>query len=216
MGTRFNLAHCFEKMGRTASAWGLFLDVASAASAAGQKKRERAARQRAESLEPALSRLVIEVPHPVPGLVVTRGGEAVSPASWGMPMPVDPGIQRVEASAAGRLSWSEEVTLDAPGMAQSVVVPELQLERVEPPAVTPVAMQPRVVGEADVENDSGGISSGRLVTTSLLAALGVGGLVVGTVYGLEANTETSAKSIARTPNARHRSAMSVGASVQPA
>jgi len=57
MGTRFNLAHCLEKTGRTASAWGLFLDVASAASTVGQKKREKAARQRAEALEPKLEAL---------------------------------------------------------------------------------------------------------------------------------------------------------------
>src|SRR5262245_32588034 len=31
MGTQFNLAHCWEKLGRTASAWALFLDVAAAA-----------------------------------------------------------------------------------------------------------------------------------------------------------------------------------------
>src|SRR4051794_25809493 len=29
IGTQFNLAHCWEKQGRTASAWGMFLDVAA-------------------------------------------------------------------------------------------------------------------------------------------------------------------------------------------
>lgn len=191
MGTRFNLAHCLEKIGRTASAWGLFLDVASAASAAGQKKRERAARQRAEALEPELARVTIEVPHPVPGLVVTRGGEAFAPESWGTSIPVDLGVQRVEASAEGRLPWSEEVAIDTPGASVSVVVPELQLEHVEPPPEEPLAIQPSN-GERDVTHDSGGISSGRLVTTSVLAALGVGGLAVGAVYGLKVNSETDA------------------------
>jgi len=35
MGTQFNLAHCWEMGGRTASAWGLFLDVAAAAGSSG-------------------------------------------------------------------------------------------------------------------------------------------------------------------------------------
>ena len=53
IGTQFNLAHCWEKLGRTASAWGLFMDAASASAAAGQRKRAKAAEQRAASLEPA-------------------------------------------------------------------------------------------------------------------------------------------------------------------
>src|SRR5687768_2018720 len=36
MGTQFNLAHCWDKLGRTASAWALFLDVAAAARAGNQ------------------------------------------------------------------------------------------------------------------------------------------------------------------------------------
>src|SRR5262245_43042215 len=37
IGTQFNLAHCWEQIDRTASAWGLFMDVAAAAGAAGQR-----------------------------------------------------------------------------------------------------------------------------------------------------------------------------------
>src|SRR6185436_13105064 len=52
MGTRFNLAHCWEKIGRSASAWAMFLDVAAAARAAGQQQRDTAAKERAAALEP--------------------------------------------------------------------------------------------------------------------------------------------------------------------
>src|SRR6266545_6749182 len=47
-GTSFNLADCFEHVGRTASAWARFLDVAAASKAADQADRERVARARAE------------------------------------------------------------------------------------------------------------------------------------------------------------------------
>src|SRR4051794_32728475 len=43
VGTNFNLADCLERIGRTASAWAHFLDVAAATRAAGQVERERVA-----------------------------------------------------------------------------------------------------------------------------------------------------------------------------
>src|SRR5258708_3181799 len=43
MGTLFNLADCFEHVGKTASAWAGFLDVAAQAKAATQTQREQAA-----------------------------------------------------------------------------------------------------------------------------------------------------------------------------
>src|SRR4051794_21941124 len=51
VGTLLNLADCYEKKGQTASAWGEFLEAASAARAIGSKEREQAARDRAQSLE---------------------------------------------------------------------------------------------------------------------------------------------------------------------
>ena len=64
IGTQFNLAVCYEQVGRTASAWSTFLDVAGAARAAGQTEREKVARQRATALEPRLIRLTITAPVP--------------------------------------------------------------------------------------------------------------------------------------------------------
>ena len=62
MGTQFNLAHCWEKLGRSASAWAMFLDVAAAARAGNQPQREAAAKERAAALEPKLTRLRVVVP----------------------------------------------------------------------------------------------------------------------------------------------------------
>jgi tetratricopeptide (TPR) repeat protein len=72
IGTQFNLAHCWEKLGRTASAWALFLDVAAAAKADNQEKREAAARERAKALEPRLTRMRIDVSEGVPGMKIER------------------------------------------------------------------------------------------------------------------------------------------------
>src|SRR5436189_3072489 len=66
VGTNFNLADCFERIGRTASAWARFLDVAAATKAAGQVERERVARWRAAALERRLTRMIVEVSSPAP------------------------------------------------------------------------------------------------------------------------------------------------------
>src|SRR5579859_7001050 len=47
MGTRYQLAQCYEATGRIASAWAAFVEVADLAREAGQGSREKAARERA-------------------------------------------------------------------------------------------------------------------------------------------------------------------------
>jgi len=193
IGTQFNLAHCWEKTGRTASAWGLFLDVASAASGAGQAKRETAARQRASALEAQLMNLVIEVRQPLPDLAIHRGGELVGRGAWGTPMPVDPGTYRIEASAPGRRPWSKEVVVQVPGETVSVSVPALEREY-EEIASAGASGDPAPIGKAggSPDHDEGqGMSTGRIVTGSLFAAVGVAGVVTGIVYGLKSQSETA-------------------------
>lgn len=126
LGTRFHLAACYEALGKLASAHALFLDVAAEAKSRAQGERERLARQRAESIEPRLSRLTIEVPFASASeLRIERDGEAIGPAQLGLAVPVDPGRHRVSASAPGRTSWSTEVDVGADGAFTRVEVPPL-------------------------------------------------------------------------------------------
>ena len=125
IGTNFNLADCFEHLGRTASAWGRFLDVAAATKAAGQSQREQVARARAAALEPNLVRLVVEVSSPVDGLIVERDGVVVGRASWGLALPVDPGDHVVAASAPGKRRWSQSTSVPNIPTSVTVVVPAL-------------------------------------------------------------------------------------------
>ena len=61
VGTLLYLAECYEKGGRTASAWATFREAADAATAAKEAQRARTGRERAQRLEPLLSRLTIQV-----------------------------------------------------------------------------------------------------------------------------------------------------------
>jgi hypothetical protein len=188
MGTQFNLAHCWEKIGRTASAWGMFLDVAAAAKQSGQRKREKAALQRAEALEPKLSRLRIDVLDPAPGMTVLRAGEEVGQGAWGAAMPIDPGTYAIEARAPGKHDWSGDVTVTE--AAQTVPLEIPALEDIAPVVVeAPEPPPPPVVAE-DKGTESHG--AGRVVATVLLGGLAVGGGVTGTLFGLKAKSETNA------------------------
>ncbi|WP_437322566.1 hypothetical protein [Sorangium sp. So ce381] len=126
IGTQFNLAACYEQLGRTASAWSMFLEVAGASKAAGQLEREKVARQRAAALEPRLIRLTITAPADSPAdLQVKRDGALVGRAQWGTPVPVDPGKHTVEASAAGRAPFARSVELSRAGASETLAIPPL-------------------------------------------------------------------------------------------
>ena len=111
VGTEFNLAVCWEHVGKLASSWAAFLDVADLTHRRGEGEREQAARQRAEALAPRLGKLSVEVPatRRVADLEVRRDGELVRDALWGIAVPVDAGDHRVEARATGRRPWSAVV-----------------------------------------------------------------------------------------------------------
>jgi hypothetical protein len=135
IGTRFNLADCWEHVGRTASAWSLFLDVAASAKSSSQADREKVARQRAAALEPRLARLTIRVPASDSGIEVRKNEILVGRAQWGTATPVDPGSYVIEARAPGKKSWKTAVTIAANGPPTTVAVPELEKDATP---VTPV------------------------------------------------------------------------------
>lgn len=132
-GTAFYLADCWQHIGRTASAWALYLDVAAQTKAAGQIDRSTLSKARAEALEPKLSRMSISVASPSAGIQVERDGVSVGKALWGTAVPVDPGEHKVRATAPGRKSWETTVVVAPDGASQSVAIPALE----EAPEETP-------------------------------------------------------------------------------
>ncbi|MBI5537413.1 MAG: hypothetical protein HY898_32115 [Deltaproteobacteria bacterium] len=138
IGTQFNLADCYEQVGRTATAWSMFLDVASQAKLAGQKDREKMARERANALESKLSKLSVQVSGETSGMEVKRDGSVIGKVLWGTPVPVDPGVHTIEAIAPGKKKWATTVQV-APGAGETkVTVPALEAEGSAPPPVASV------------------------------------------------------------------------------
>lgn len=114
IGTRGKLAECYEKIGRTASAWRLYLEVARLARTTGDELRRRVASERARVLKERLARITI-MPGPsatVPGFEVRSNSRVVDPRTFGGEEIVDPGTYIIVASAPEHHSWSSTVRID--------------------------------------------------------------------------------------------------------
>jgi len=183
IGTNFNLADCEEHLGRTASAWRRFLDVAADTKAAEQPERERLARARAAALEPRLSKLTINVPARTPGIIVRRDGNVVPQESWGITLPLDPGEHVVEADAPGRRKWSATVAISATPHVEAIDVPALQKET----PVSDLGLKPLSVGSqsALASSPPANDDTRRIPRLSLwLGAFGVASLGAGTLFAV--------------------------------
>jgi hypothetical protein len=184
LGTMLGLADCYEKNGQTASAWAEFREAASTA-ARKSDKREALARDNAARLEPLLSKILIRVPHEadVRGLVVRRDGVEIGRALWEDPVPVDPGVHSISATAPASKEW--QTTVDAaigPGV-QTVTVPRLEpAPVVEPVAGGAATTLPR-------EGDQGDPGRTQKIAGAVAGGAGVVAVVVGSVLGLAAKSK---------------------------
>ncbi|HEU4538790.1 MAG TPA: hypothetical protein VFS00_31940, partial [Polyangiaceae bacterium] len=182
IGTMLYLSDCYEKIGRTASAWASFREAESAARASGQAERARIARDRAAALEPKLSRLTINVSPKtaeLPGVAIKRDGSALSNALWNSPLPVDPGPHAIEASAPGYRTITVNVEVRPGGGALSAEVPALERE----------AAARATASAVNAPAAEGGSGWPAQKTFALIAGgVGVVGLGVGTIFGLQASS----------------------------
>ncbi len=199
VATLLNLANCWEKLGRTASAWATYRQAASDANAAGRKDYLTTALRRADGLAPKLARLTVTVAQPVNGLVIKRDGVPVDSAELGSGIPVDTGMHAVEASAPGHKPWSVTVDVAQDGALASVSVPALEEAPDATPAPTPAAVSPSsspspLVSatspdgqERDTASRSAG--SGQRVAGAVVAGVGVAGLIAGGVFAILAKSD---------------------------
>jgi hypothetical protein len=183
MGTLYRLADCYEHVGRTASAWAAFLEVASSAKAASQQERADDAKKRADALEPNLAKLVIRVTEPdVAGLIVKRGEIVVGRGQWNTPLPVDPGDVSIEASAPDRMTWRGTAKVAERSSAE-IAVPRLDRRPETKTKASPAPDQTPASGDS-------GLGTQR--TLAIVAGVaGLAGIGIGSAFGLVSMSKKS-------------------------
>ncbi|HEX3346282.1 MAG TPA: CDC27 family protein [Polyangiaceae bacterium] len=188
-GVRLNLARCFEKLGRTASAWTKYDEALAAAERAGDRAAATAARQGRAAVEPRLTKMVITFADASAsrGVDLARDGETLPASIVGSEVPVDPGEHEVTARAAGFKAWSTRVNAAGEGATVRVSIPALERDAapttpVNGPATAPEAPAPEAPPAA---HPSRGLAIAGIAT----AGAGVVGLGLGTYFGLTAQSK---------------------------
>ncbi|HVG86437.1 MAG TPA: hypothetical protein VM820_18060 [Vicinamibacterales bacterium] len=186
LGTQLNLADCYERIGRTASAWTLYEDVAVSARRQGQDVRAEHAEKRATALKPALSKLVISVPAEsrVPGLNITRDTAVVREAQWGFAVPVDPGQHTISVSAPNKEVWQTMVEVQPNGATRSVTVPVLKDAAGEQGAAPLASGQTPALDRGTPEQSERG--KGQRIGGLVTMGVGAVGLGLGAFFGVQA------------------------------
>jgi hypothetical protein len=173
LGTMLRLADCYDRIGRTASAWALFQDAASLAQSRGEADRRQMANDRVADLEPRLSRVKLQNDPRNAGLSLTiRIGDGNVPrTSLDAPLPLDPGTERVEVSAAGHRPFQTTIEVASGPSLQTLVLPALELIRVPASAAVGASGRDEPVSNAGTTQRTLGWVTGG----AGLLALGAGG-----------------------------------------
>jgi hypothetical protein len=200
-GTLTALAVCHDHVGKTASAWAEFVEVASSAQRQGRADREAFARQNIARLEPLLSRLTIRVPPEVAHLSklqVRRDSVVIGSAAWGMSVPVDPGDHVVEVTAQDKETWSTHVMVGTSADKKEVVVAPLvdspKAVAVGPapeePTPEPAAPEPATPAPPPPADHVQAPSPQRTIAL-VVGGAGIVSLAVGSYFGIEAISKRS-------------------------
>jgi hypothetical protein len=209
-GTLLALALCREGEGKLATAWAKFRDAEGRARQEGREDRAQVASDRAAALRPRLSTLAVDVPPEIgsaPGFEVRVDGVVIGAGMFGVPVPVDGGEHRIEASAPGRKPWQKLIAVKSESDAVRVKVEPLgegpdttESAPIASPDPAPVAPSPPPVSPspvAKVSRSSIEPRSSGLGTQDLLGYVATGAGVVGLGVGLGFYLKRNSKLTAR-------------------
>ncbi len=180
-GTLLNLANCHAQQGKTATAWAEFSEALAEAQKDTDGLRVDYARQQIAELEPRLSRLTVTSTAEQELRVTVDGNPIVLDAA----LPYDPGVHTIQASAAGKQTYSTTLELGDDADQQMLSIPELESLDASTTAESAEVPQrePLEVGAEP--------TSWRNPTAYTLGTLGLASLGLGTYFALAAQSELS-------------------------
>jgi hypothetical protein len=170
-GTALDLAYCFERAGRVASAYRAYVEALRLAVADKRDDRRQAAQDKLARLEPRLPRVrvVLGPTARVAGIDVRLDGTPFRDGEVGLVHFVDPGPHRVTASAPGRPPF-ERTFYGAEFAPTTEIAVDADLRPPASAASTASTAPPRV-------------DNGRRSAAIVLGATGFGALVAGATVG---------------------------------
>jgi hypothetical protein len=125
IGVTLHLGDCYERMGRTASAWTQYREAETLARQKGDDKRADVAHGRAHAVESKMGRLTMTAAASAhDGWQVQLDGNSVPPQMLNAAVAVDPIDHTVTVSAPGKPQRTLKVHLDASTLAATVSIEE--------------------------------------------------------------------------------------------
>jgi len=196
-GTMLNLATCYERSGKTASAWGAYKAAQALAQNAGQKHRAAAAATKAAELEPKVGHITIWIAPEsrIASLEVQCDGETLQSAEWGIPLPYDPGPHECAVAAPGHRKWTSHLEVPGDGQNVDVTVPSLEADTparpvaavpAPPPPLPTAPTQTSALGDAQ-ETPSSSPGATQRVAGLVIAGVGIAGIGFGVFAYVTAN-----------------------------
>jgi hypothetical protein len=170
-GTLINVARCHERQGKIATAWAEFDSARTLSERAGQTDRANVAKAAAERLAPTLPKLRIDVSEGSRDLDVRRDGVTLARASFGVVLPIDPGVHRISVRAPGKMPF--DITVEIPNE------PETKVVEVPVLADAPQATSPS--GSASDGNGSRPLLGAGAIAMGAGGAFIIGGAVLGVI-----------------------------------
>lgn len=180
-GTMINLAVCYEKQKKWASAWSSYRTAVGLAEKQKNKEREQLAEEAATRIKPNIHYVIVSVKEPLSDLVVKKDGEPVTITLAGKetPIPVDPGEHALEVSARGKKTWNTTIKVADNNQTDRIDVPKLEAAPVDAKSGnggTGSEYRPPVI----VTNDGSGQRTVGIIVggAGLLAGLACGGMFI--------------------------------------
>jgi len=139
VGVTLYLADCYERLGRTASAWNEFREAEKLARDRGDKRAD-VAHTHASTLESEVNRVVVVVSPAIPIAGAELRIDAAGPiprSEWQTGVAVDPGDHTVTLAVPGTATRTVKAHVDAPSRSVTVTIEDPPPPRVAPPPPAP-------------------------------------------------------------------------------
>lgn len=181
VGPLLNLGHCYELLGKTASAADAFARAAQVAAQRGDARKDEAA-ERERALEPVLSTLRVAVPQRATQSVleVRVDGTLLARPLWDVERRIDPGSHTIDVAYVGRGHRSAVIAVGPKSDHVSYTVLPNPFDPTTPIGPPPPVEAPPSHAETTSPPQEG--ASQRSIGL-LSGGIGIAGLVLGAVFG---------------------------------